>query len=491
MEVTLIRSILMAVALCVIVLVSLPNPSSLNRGSVSAGSPSLSSSQTSGAWRLYRHGLDRRYGQVVLPLQDGRVLVTSGGAIGGGRSTLVATTEIFDPKTGSWVSADDIPVPGVGQSAVQLSDGDVLIAGGSGLAPDRTTPAPVFAASELFSPSTGRWTVTGNLQLARKSAAMVVLRDGSAMIIGGSAAQAGNSGSAPVAPGTSGASGTQLASTEHFDTSTRTWALSQNMATPRSGPVAVALADGRVLVAGGSGPVSGEEAAALEVLNQEKGGPVTQGPILTGEIHNPADGSWHPYQLSFPNSSGRQVVTSAYRSPAGLVLGMSTDFLTAAAGRSQPGVPTARYPFMLNPATGAVAVGPPDPDTVSPSATSVGMPAGVLPDGRFVVAGPGHNFLYDPQNQTWSSVVASPLTAGQGGGPPLVSASGLVIVNVADQWAVLDPRGVVRDRASNGGNNAHDLTWWLTVVVIGLALIAALQFLIVKVVRSRLEGRRI
>ena len=449
------------------------------------------STSGSGAWRLYHHGVDRLYGQIVLPLQDGRVLVTSGGAIASGRSSLVAKTEIFDPKTGVWVQAGDIPVPGVGQSAVQLNDGTVVVAGGAGLAPDQYSAAPVYSVTELLSPSTGTWTRAGDLRRARESAAMVLLSNGLALILGGAGAASPPSPASttgPVAPGSAGSSeGPALSSTELFDPASRSWRTAGSLISARSSPAATVLADGKVLVMGGDGPIGADEANLLQPY-QQFGGPVTNGPVLTSELYDPAVGSWHSFHLSFPIGYDQQLVTSAYRATSGLVVGMSTDLVNAAGVGLRPGVPPQRYPFTLNVSTGEISIGPADPDTL-PSAPvrtiTIGVPAGVLTDGRLVIAGPGNDYFYAPQSRSWSKIPSSPLSSGVGGSPPVVSMSGLVLVHVGDQWAIFNPDAAALTSPSAKSPGGPGLAWWLTAAVIALALFAASQFIVLRLVRDR------
>lgn len=454
-------------------------------------SQSISIGGSPGLWHLYHHGQDRRYGQIVLPLQDGRVLVTSGGLIAASRGALTATTEIFDPRSGAWTPAQDIPVPGVGQTAVQLADGTVLVAGGLGLAPDRFTAPPITGAAQLFTPSTGTWMRVADLRVPRYDAAAVVLPNGQAMVIGGTGAGTGqaNAPTGPVAPGTV-SSGSRLGSVELFDPSTHTWQAKGNLVTARSSPIALVLGDGRVLVMGGFGPIGPDEANALQSVYSAIGGSATEGPILTSDVYNSTTGQWTGFHLSFPATPGEQVITSAYKAASGRVIGMSTNLLTAATIGRQEGIPTERYPFVLDPSTGSVNLGPADPDTLSTVfASQIGMPAGLLPDGALVVSGAGRNFLYDPDRQTWSTVTTSPLQPGLGGHAPVVLISGLVLTNVGDQWAVLNPNATITSHQTAAiGLDSPVVSWWLTLAVLLLAIVVGLQFLLTRLGAGRLVG---
>ncbi len=410
---------------------------------------SATSSEGTGSWRLFKHGDARRYGEVLLPLRDGRLLVTSGGDIGS--RTLVAMTEIFDPRSGNWTKAADIPVPGTQQSAAQLSDGSVLIAGGTGAPRDFRSAPPVLADTELFSPSTLTWITVGKLSHARSAAAMVALVNGGAMILGGSGAST-------------------EPSVEVFDLATKAWKPAANLITARSSARAVVIRDDTILVMGGYGPIPPEEVAILQPLYEETGRSVNQGPILTSELYDPASGQWRSYGMIFPKQLGQMIVTSAFQLPDGRVVGLVTGLLAAAGFGLQSDVPNTIYPFVLDPSTAAVVVGPAGPQG-SPLAAN-----GVLPDGRLVLTTVQRTLFYDPSRASWSVATASPLTSGLPNSGTAVLASGLVLVTSADQWAVLDPNGSPSHGSTALTLNSPILSWWLTITAIGLALIVAMQF---------------
>ena len=73
-------------------------------------------------------------------LSDGRVLIAGGSDASGD----LASAELYDPKTGAFSPAGSMTTTRFGHTATLLSDGRVLIAGGAGGA--------VSVSAELYQP---------------------------------------------------------------------------------------------------------------------------------------------------------------------------------------------------------------------------------------------------------------------------------------------------------------------------------------------------
>jgi hypothetical protein len=167
------------------------------------------------------------------PLPDGRVLVV-GGSDNGGNSLREA--ELFDPAAQTFAL---LPTTGstwlgtarAAAAAAPLPDGEVLIAGGA-------APSTTFDSAELFNPATDTFApVVATMTNARQAATASPLPDGRVLIAGGSGGSAIG----------------ELATAEVFDPSTATFApTAGQMGDAREGAAAALLADGRVLIAGGS-----------------------------------------------------------------------------------------------------------------------------------------------------------------------------------------------------------------------------------------------
>ena len=125
------------------------------------------------------------YGRAVHPtatlLADGRVLVVGGRALFNTPENAVERSEIFDPSNNRWSAVPANNRTGARQdhSATLLANGDVLIAGGS------PVPDAALSYSDLFSPKTNSWISVPNMRSSRCGQAAVLLPTGNAMVIGG------------------------------------------------------------------------------------------------------------------------------------------------------------------------------------------------------------------------------------------------------------------------------------------------------------------
>jgi hypothetical protein len=122
---------------------------------------------------------------------------------------------------------------------VLLADGRVLVVGGDA---KRTGPYPIDVA-DLYDPSTGRFTPTGPLKVARAAPSVTQLADGRVLVAGGQVLD-GTSSKQPY--------GKSIDSAEIYDPATGSFELTGTMAGPRDSHSATLLHDGRVLVVGGT-----------------------------------------------------------------------------------------------------------------------------------------------------------------------------------------------------------------------------------------------
>ncbi|MGZ6267798.1 MAG: kelch repeat-containing protein [Candidatus Limnocylindrales bacterium] len=178
-------------------------------------------------------------------LPDGRVLVAGGydgRYMGEGPAPALASAETYDPATGIFSPTGPMTSARAGHAATRLSDGRVLMTGGS-------NGSVGLASAEIYDASTGKFSPAGSMTADREYHASTLLANGRVFIAGGmhdpgSVACAGPACIAMV--GT-----TYLTSAEIYDPATGKFSRTGSMATPRTGPMAIDLQDGRVLVAGG------------------------------------------------------------------------------------------------------------------------------------------------------------------------------------------------------------------------------------------------
>jgi hypothetical protein len=168
-----------------------------------------------------------RDGSTATLLSDGRVLIAGGS---GGAGAL-ATAELYDPTSGTFSPTGSMTEARAYHTATLLSDGRVLIAGG------QDSSGKGLASAELYDTTSGTFSPTGSMGAARQLHTATLLSDGRVLIVGG----------AEVAFG-----GPALESAELYDPAGGTFSPTGSMAHPREAHTATLLPDGRVLVAGGT-----------------------------------------------------------------------------------------------------------------------------------------------------------------------------------------------------------------------------------------------
>ena len=159
-------------------------------------------------------------------LANGKVLV-----IGGHRGrrpsvTIYSSAEIYDPAAGTFTAAGNMTRVRHKHEATLLTDGRVLIAGGS----DERDGRGAYTSAEIYNPATGVFTATGNMNTARYKlqGTSVLLNDGKVLIAGGANRA------------------------EVFDPATNTFSYaSGSLGTARLFAAATRLQNGQVLITGG------------------------------------------------------------------------------------------------------------------------------------------------------------------------------------------------------------------------------------------------
>ncbi|WP_240359166.1 Kelch repeat-containing protein [Pyxidicoccus trucidator] len=132
-----------------------------------------------GTWTATGSLLTARVYFTATVLASGQVLVTGGRSDGGIYPT---STELYDPATGTWSSSGNLATGRINHSAVLMSDGRVLIAGGHYQV---FTTLYRLASTEVYTPSTGSWLTTSNLAQARSNFTLHLLGSGNPLAVGG------------------------------------------------------------------------------------------------------------------------------------------------------------------------------------------------------------------------------------------------------------------------------------------------------------------
>ena len=294
-----------------------------------------------GAWSPTGNMATARTHHSATRLSDGRVLVAGGRPVPSlPSSNPRASAELYDPTIGTWIATDPMNTARSGHSATLLSNGKVLVAGGSGTSGN-------LALAELYDPATGAWSVTDSMITARSNHAATLLASGKVLVAGGE--------------------GGDLA--ELYDPATGTWTATGSLRTARFLHTATLLPNGKVLVAGGCPAQSGNCSHVVEA-----------------ELYDPATGIWSFTGLMV---TGRDVHTATLLSNGKvLVTGGYGDTAQLASAE------------LYDPATGAWT-STRSMSTARVVHAAVLLPNGkVLVAGRYDVATAE---LYDPTTGTWTS----------------------------------------------------------------------------------------
>lgn len=159
----------------------------------------------------------------------GKVYVAGGLVVTGGNSAVTAAVEIYDPGSDTWSTAPSLPTPRWGLALVAVS-GRLVAAGGS---TSGSAPMGVTTVTEVYDPTTNRWTTAAPLPAPRIWAAAVALGS-EAQVWGGSA------------DGSSTAAGTRWS----YDMAANQWTEVSPMPLPRSN-FGVAVVGDTVYLTGG------------------------------------------------------------------------------------------------------------------------------------------------------------------------------------------------------------------------------------------------
>jgi N-acetylneuraminic acid mutarotase len=172
-----------------------------------------------------------RDGHTATLLTNGTVLASGGE----GSNGVTTSTEIYNPSTGSWSATGNLNVARASYDAVLLPSGKILVAGGC----IKTCVSGNTATAELFDPTSGVWSKTGSMKTARVYFGMVLLSNGKVLAVGGCTGQNSN-----------GCTGVTSAA-EIYNPATGTWSATNAMRAARGAFTATLLPKGLVLVAGG------------------------------------------------------------------------------------------------------------------------------------------------------------------------------------------------------------------------------------------------
>lgn len=251
-------------------------------------------SPTSGPWQQIQAGMTARrsyHAQVVL--QNGMVLLIGGGSVSGLIAYSDPSAELYNPATRTFTKTGSMSTGRIYPAVTILKNGKVLVAGGSGSAPNGSTAAGGLASAELYDPSTGTFAPTGSMTTSRVFHTATLLLDGTVLIAGGL-----------------DTTGAYLGSAEIYDPTAGTFSAVGSMATPRGLHAAVLLASSKVLIlAGQSSTNPVQDTSTAEIYDPSLGQFVATGNLIT------------PRESPTANllSDGTVLIEGGYQNPNGVL----------------------------------------------------------------------------------------------------------------------------------------------------------------------------
>jgi N-acetylneuraminic acid mutarotase len=366
---------------------ALPSPTS-GPSSAPAPSQSVAPAAQAGTWLDAGKLHEARNATNVALLTTGQILVVGSDYETSWRFSCGASTngsdavEIGDPSTGTWQKATDLPNLRDDPAIAALPDGRALMTGG---AAGENIGWSAFSSTYIFDPTTRDWSRSGLMHTARAATAIAVLQDGRVLVAGGLFMDR-----------TSSAQPRVLDSAEIWDPRTGAWSVAGQLAKARTGASAVTLADGRVLVVGGTTRLEGDATGQAAV-----------------DIYDPATDRWSAAGALATARTGFVLV--ALPDGGALIAGGYAEVPDAPFGRLST---VERFDPVSN--TWSAAAGLPYP--------VAGAFGSLLGDGRVLVAGgsvrdaepldidagtissglTSHANLFDPRTDTWAATTEMP-----------------------------------------------------------------------------------
>jgi N-acetylneuraminic acid mutarotase len=212
-----------------------------------------------------------RYQHTAVLLATGQVLVMGGIGVNGNYDSL-ASAELYNPSKGKWTFTGNMVVGRTGHTATMLKTGQVLVTGGSAY------EIHCYASAELYNPSTGAWTPTGNMTQPRCLHSATLLPDGNVLVAGG----VGSLYDSNTVSDTD-----TVATAEIYNPTIGTFTATGGLDASRADAATTLLQDGKVLTVGGY---------------SKTGQSTTVTYLTSAELYDPTRGQWS-LTTSIPVSS--------------------------------------------------------------------------------------------------------------------------------------------------------------------------------------------
>jgi hypothetical protein len=177
--------------------------------------------------------ISARYFHTATLLPAGQILVAGGN----GPAGALASTEIYDPASNTWMAGPSMTTSRAQHSAVVLPFGRVLLLNGH-----------TGGSSDLYESFDGAWSVTGAMYTPRSAFTLTLLPSGNVLAVGGN-----------------DAAGTFLNTCEVYSPTSGLWTAAASMAHARAQHTATLLANGNVLVAAGNTATNNNSISSAEI----------------------------------------------------------------------------------------------------------------------------------------------------------------------------------------------------------------------------------
>ena len=185
-------------------------------------------------------------------LDDGRVLVIGGGSFTSDGYETFDSAETWDPASGAFRRAGRLTVPRWGHSATRLTDGRILVLGGSMTrASGEDVHTEAHHSAEVWDPVDRSFDSAGSLSELSGDITPEMLPDDRVLVIGSSGSDSEAAAARTVA--------------ESWDPRTRSFSPAGTLTQARSGGTVTILPDGHALVVGGVDE-NGDDLASAEIL---------------------------------------------------------------------------------------------------------------------------------------------------------------------------------------------------------------------------------
>jgi N-acetylneuraminic acid mutarotase len=183
------------------------------------------------AWAVVASLNTARFGHTATLLNNGTVLITGGQDSGG---NALHSAEIYDPVANTWTAAGSLQTSGTGYTATLLNSGKVLVTGGSTYDTDGNYYG--LSSAQIYDPVAGTWSNAASMSTTLLNHTATLLSNGTVLVAGGHAGD----GYVPTA------------SAAVYDPVANTWTNVASLNVPRFNHVALPLPNGNVVVAYGS-----------------------------------------------------------------------------------------------------------------------------------------------------------------------------------------------------------------------------------------------